>query len=252
MHTDILPPVQSSINGMAPVVPAADSSAAAGEESKTPASPPLQQRADHYRQITLVRRQLSSLRTANEAMAALLAAQGVSAEHLANLQAQLEEAEQSIDVRQEAIAAEQAAIAHVQRLFADATESLSVLRQVGRAVALSEAAHTDLHLDEPLPHSIDLFLPLARRSLSRAQQEPYATLLADATYTPARVATALAQVDALEAAIAARQQAHEVALKARQARDRTMTVLRRAMRPLRVQMKKILRSHPEMIRPAGF
>lgn len=256
MHTNMVNTIQPLINGAAPVAPAVDLAPAipveAGETGVAPPAPSFQQRVDHYREITLVRRQLSSVRATDTAVAALLTARGVTPDYLTSLETQLGESEASVDFRQEAIAAEQAAIARVESLFADAWRSLSVLRQVGRAAALDEAAHTKLHLDEPLPRSMDLFLPLARRSLSAAQQTPYATLLAEATYTAESVTTALAQVDALEVAVRAREQAHQVALAARQARDRNICALRRAMRPLRVQMKAILHSHPEMVRPAGF
>ena len=119
-------------------------------------------------------------------------------------------------------------------------------------VATERSAFTALHLREPVPRSYDLFVALARDALVAAREEPCASQLAAATFAPAQVEAALAQIDALEAAIFARLYARAASTQAWMDRNRSVRELRRMVRPLHVQMRALLRHHPEFVTPAWF
>ncbi|MCB0158568.1 MAG: hypothetical protein KDD83_10600 [Caldilineaceae bacterium] len=67
-----------------------------------------------------------------------------------------------------------------------------------------------------------------------------------------QAADALAQIDALEAAIFARLYARTASTQAWMNRNRSVRELRRMVRPLHVQMRALLRHHPEFVTPAWF
>ena len=75
--------------------------------------------------------------------------------------------------------------------------------------------------------AMDLLIWQARAAFEGAQAEPYASLLATVAYPPE-------------------------AMQATENRDRAMRDLRRAVRPLRAQMRAVLRRHPEFVTPLGF
>ena len=82
--------------------------------------------------------------------------------------------------------------------------------------------------------------------------EPYASLLATAAYPPEAVAAALTAITVLEQLDLARGLAQKEAMQATENRNRAMRNLRRVVRPLRAQMRAVLRRHPEFVTPLGF
>jgi len=249
-------PVESTASP-APTTEAVKPSAeTAPEGTETPAKPsvPHVQNMAHFELVSQVRVQIDSVRALDPVLAALLAERGVTEEYLIALESQLEVTDQSIDARQDAIQTEQRAIDAMELGFAAAYDQVVALRQVSRTVlaADDDGTQTQIFLCDPLPRRIDLFLPVGRRTLEGAQAEPLASLLATAAYPPAAVEAALTSLSVLEQLAFARQQARYAAIQATEVRNRTVRDLRRAVRPLRVQMRSVLRRHPEFGRPVGF
>lgn|GEM_PF-1568235 len=226
----------------------------AGGEHGAPPPVKQQQRVDYYRMVATVRRQLDSVRALEPAMATLLAERGVTPAYLTGLEAQLEVARLALDVRQGAMKAEQDAIDAMERGRVTVQDALGTLRLVARTVVAEGADGdlTQLHLNDPLPRSTDLLIVQARAAFEGAQSEPYASLLATAAYSPAAVETALNALTVLEQLILARGLTHRAAMQATEARNRAVRDLRRAVRPLRAQMRAVLRRHPEFVAPYGF
>ena len=216
------------------------------------AAPQHRPRMDFEEFFFVVESQITSVRTAEPALAALLLEHGITPEYLAALEAQLAATLATISARTDAIVAEQHAIKALEDCFAVALTSLTTMRQVARTVVTARSAYTGLHLREPVPRSYDLFVELARDALRAAREEPCASQLAAATYTPAFAERALAQIDALEAAIFARLYARTASTQAWMNRNRSVRELRRMVRPLHVQMRALLRHHPEFVTPAWF
>lgn len=246
--------------GAAPPAPTTEavkpSAETAPEETEPPAKPsvPHVQNMANFELVSQVRVQIDSVRALDPVLAALLADRGVTEEYLIALESQLEVANLSIDTRQDAIQAEQQAINAMELAFVTAYDQVSALRQVSRTVlgADDDGMHTQIFLGDALSRRIELFLPVGRRTLEGAQEEPLASLLATAAYPPPAVEAALASLTVLEQLAFARQQAHYAAVQATKVRNRTVRDLRRAVRPLRVQMRSVLRRHPEFGRPVGF
>ncbi|MBK8795610.1 MAG: hypothetical protein IPM07_03965 [Anaerolineales bacterium] len=269
MKTTSTTPVKHSTNGAAPKVKTV-ATAEPGTElrlalaaqtlpapERPPGAPPpvkQQQRVDYYRMVATVRRQLDSVRALEPAMATLLAERGVTPAYLTGLEAQLEVARLALDVRQGAMKAEQDAIDAMERGRVTVQDALGTLRLVARTVVAEGADGdlTQLHLNDPLPRSTDLLIVQARAAFEGAQAEPYASLLATAAYSPAAVETALNALTVLEQLILARGLTHRAAMQATEARNRAVRDLRRAVRPLRAQMRAVLRRHPEFVAPYGF
>ena len=215
-------------------------------------APQYRARVDQELFVAQVQKQIVAVRAAEPALAALLLEHGVTPEYLAALEAQLAATLATISARTDAIVAEQHAIKALEDCFAVALTSLTTMRQVARTVVTARSAYTGLHLREPVPRSYDLFVELARDALRAAREEPCASQLAAATYTPAFAERALEQVDALEAAYFARLYARTASTQAWMNRNRSVRELRRMVRPLHVQMRALLRHHPEFVTPAWF
>lgn len=215
-------------------------------------APQYRARVDQELFVAQVQKQIVAVRAAEPALAALLLEHGVTPEYLAALEGQLAATLATISARTDAIVAEQHAIKALEDCFAVALTSLTTMRQVARTVVTARSAYTGLHLREPVPRSYDLFVELARDALRAAREEPCASQLAAATYTPAFAERALEQVDALEAAYFARLQARTASTQAWMNRNRSVRELRRMVRPLHVQMRALLRHHPEFVTPAWF
>ncbi|MCB0042004.1 MAG: hypothetical protein KDE23_20110, partial [Caldilinea sp.] len=155
-------------------------------------APQYRARVDQELFVAQVQKQIVAVRAAEPALAALLLEHGVTPEYLAALEAQLAATLATISARTDAIVAEQHAIKALEDCFAVALTSLTTMRQVARTVVTARSAYTGLHLREPVPRSYDLFVELARDALRAAREEPCASQLAAATYTPAFAERALA------------------------------------------------------------
>ena len=212
------------------------------------------QRVDYYRMVALVRRQIDSVRALDPLLAALLAERGVTTAYLTSLESQLEATLMALETRQAKMKAAQDAGVAVERAKFIVQDALGTLRIVGRTVAAEgiEGDLTQLHLNDPLPRAMDLLILQARAAFEGAQAEPYASLLATAAYPPEAVEAALTAITVLEQLDLARGLAQKEAMQATENRDRAMRDLRRAVRPLRAQMRAVLRRHPEFVTPLGF
>ena len=212
------------------------------------------QRVDYYRMVALVRRQIDSVRALDPVLAALLAERGVTTAYLTNLESQLEVTLLALETRQAKMKAAQDAGVAMERAKLIVQDALGTLRIVGRTVAAEgiEGDLTQLHLNDPLPRAMDLLVLPARAAFEGAQAEPYAALPATAAYPPEAVEAALTAITVLEQLDLARGLAQKEAMQATENRDRVMRDLRRMVRPLRAQMRAVLRRHPEFVTPLGF
>ena len=212
------------------------------------------QRVEYYRMVALVRRQIDSVRALDPVLAALLAERGVTTAYLTNLESQLEVTLLALETRQAKMKAAQDAGVAMERAKFIVQDALGTLRIVGRTVAAEgiEGDLTQLHLNDPLPRAMDLLILQARAAFEGAQAEPYASLLATAAYPPEAVEAALTAITVLEQLALARGLAQKEAMQATENRDRVMRDLRRMVRPLRAQMRAVLRRHPEFVTPLGF
>ena len=206
------------------------------------------QRVEYYRMVALARRQIDSVRALDPVLAALLAERGVTTAYLTNLESQLEVTLLALETRQAKMKAAQDAGVAMERAKFIVQDALGTLRIVGRTVAAEgiEGDLTQLHLNDPLPRAMDLLILQARAAFEGAQAEPYASLLATAAYPPEAVAAALTAITVLEQLERARGLAQKEAMQATENRDRVMRDLRRMVRPLRAQMRAVLRRHPEI------
>lgn len=253
MHSNHDTVVQFTTNGAALAgAPAADVPMGAGSSAPAPLPRRHRQRVDYYEYVVELRQLLTGLQAANGALALRLEAHRVTAALLAECLAQLELTEQTIEVRQQAIAAEEAAVIAQNQAYESARSSLAAFRVVARTALTESAAQTMLRLNEAMPNGIDLFVDMAQRTLTIAQQEPYATLLAATTLPAERAAALHAQVERLATAVTARKVAHRTARDACKARDAAVRTLRHTVRPLKVEVALILKQHPEIGRPVGF
>ena len=216
------------------------------------AAPQHRPRMDFEEFFFVVESQITSVRTAEPALAALLLEHGITPEYLAALEAQLVATLAANAARTEAIVAEQVAIKEMEERYAVALTALTTMRQVARTALPDRSMFSALNLGAPVSRRYGIFVGMAREALRAARAEPYASLLAAATYTPAQVEAALAQVDALEAALYARLHARTASTNAWKDRNRSVRELRRMVRPLHVQMRALLRHHPEFVTPAWF
>ena len=216
------------------------------------AAPQHRPRMDFEEFFFVVESQITSVRTAEPALAALLLEHGITPEYLAALEAQLVATLAANAARTEAIVAEQVAIKAMEERYVVALTALTTMRQVARTALPDRSMFSALNLGAPVSRRYGIFVGMAREALRAARAEPYASLLAAATYTPAQVEAALAQVDALEAALYARLHARTASTNAWKDRNRSVRELRRMVRPLHVQMRALLRHHPEFVTPAWF
>ncbi len=216
------------------------------------AAPQHRPRMDFEEFFYVVESQIRSVRAAEPALAALLLEHGITPEYLAALEAQLAATLAANAARTDAIVAEKVAIKAMEERYAVALTALTTMRQVARTALPDRSMYSALGLRDPVSRRYGIFVGMAREALRAARAEPYASLLAAATYTPAQVEAALAQVDALEAALYARLHARTASTNAWKDRNRSVRDLRRMVRPLHVQMRALLRHHPEFVTPAWF
>ena len=217
---------------------------------------PFPQRIDHRILLTTSRSIIGGLAAPNAPLAALLAELKIGPERLGDCTSLCDAVEAALAARQEAMSNEKTAVKNMR----DARHLLDVayatFRQVARTIypdsVRDAGARRALGLDMPIVDSTPVFANLAREALTAAQREPYATQLAAANFDADRIEETLALVTALEMLIQARQLAHRAALDATIARDTTVAELHRAMRQLKLDVRSILRVHPEINPPANF
>lgn len=234
-----------------PVMPAAEMEPAVTPEPKgvrvRHAQPVAQARV-----VAEVGQMLEGLRTCDAALQAHLAENGITAACVTNCTALHAAALAATEARQQAMAAERAAVTALEAAMAQALTSIMTLRQVARTVFKGQAAAVALGLNDEMPRMAGLFINEARRTLAAAQQAPYTATLATVAYEAERVQEIETEVDAVEAALAVREAAQGRAMAATNARDLAMMQLRRGAHQLRLQVKAVLRRHPEWPRPGGF
>ena len=227
-----------------------DSKAEDGETTTPPAKPRRRKRHTQPKAdmdlLSDYQIMIEGLELAGEDLAPLLPAYGLTPEVVARHREDHTAALGAIDARQMAIAAQRYA-ADEQRTRYDAMVStMGIFRQLSRAV-LNTAGRVALALDEPLPSALGQFLLVARHSLTVAQAEPYASLLATTTFGPARLAAALTELDELEETFYRRQQVDHDAKMATRARNNAMRAVRRSIRALRIELRALRRTHPKVV-----
>ena len=190
--------------------------------------------------------------SAPDPLHALLESVGIDGAYLAACRAACVALDGAIAVRRQAMADKVAAVARQARADASARVIYAVLRKVARTVLRTRPEQIALGLDEEASGDTALFLAGARHAVAAAQQEPYASRLAAATWNAERLALAGATLDALAAAMLARQEAEQVAIEATRARNTAAVKVRRRARQLRVSIELLLRQHPELSRPVWF
>jgi len=189
---------------------------------------------------------VEGMESAAEDFAALLPAYGLTPEVVARYRAELTAARAAVFARREALAAKSSAASEQHTRFVAMVRTMGIFRQLARAV-LDEAGRIALALDEPLPTALGTFLIVARQSLEAAQEEPYAALLATTTFGPGRVVAALVELDELQVAYQRRRQIDLEAKTATGARDEAVSVVRRSIRALRVELSALHRTYPDVV-----
>ena len=190
--------------------------------------------------------------SAPDPLPALLESYGIDDAYLAACRAACAALDGAIAVRRQAMADKVAAVARQALADATARRIYAGLRKVARTVLRTSPEQIALGLDEEASGDTALFLAGARHAVAAAQQEPYASRLAAATWNAERLALAGATLDALAAAILARQEAEQVAIEATRARNAAAVKVRRRARQLRVAIELLLGQHPELSRPVWF
>ena len=190
--------------------------------------------------------------SAPEPLHALLDSYGIDGAYLATCRAACAALDGAIAARRQAMADKVAAVARQAQADATARRIYAGLRKVARTVLRTRPQQIALGLDEEASGDTALFLAGARHAVAAAQQEPYASRLAAATWNAERLALAGATLDALAAAMLARQEAEQVAIKATRARNAAAVKVRRRARQLRVAIELLLGQHPELSRPVWF
>ncbi len=213
---------------------------------------PHTQRVEYAELVATAGLALSSLANAEEPLRTLLEENGLTASYIARGVAQRDAALAAVESRQQAIAAEQQTIAAMNEAIERARWAVMALRQVARTVLTDAGAFAALGLDDEMPKSPALFVNEARRTLAAAQREPYAAVLATAAFAGARLTEIEAEIDGVEAALAARRTAQQQAVNATVVRDSEMARLRQRMHQMKVQVNAMLRRNPEMAPPVGF
>jgi hypothetical protein len=125
-------------------------------------------------------------------------------------------------------------------------------RRIGRTAIHLASGRKSLLLDEKLPQAKESFVEVAERVLTAAQQEPYATQLAAATFDSERVTEALAALDRLTVCIDERKVAAKAAKEATEARNAAIEELRVYIQQLRANVSTLLRLNPSLHAPVGF
>lgn len=190
--------------------------------------------------------------SAPDPLHALLESFGIDGAYLAACRAACVALDGAIAVRRQAMADKVEAVARQARADASARVIYAGLRKVARTVLRTRPEQIALGLDEEASGDTALFLAGARHAVAAAQQEPYASRLAAATWHAERLALAGATLDALAAAMLARQEAEQAAIEATRARNAAAVNVRRRARQLRVVIELLLRQHPELSRPVWF
>jgi len=223
-----------------------------GEE--TPTTPVVR----HSQAISLLRllielqTLLAGAETAPEPLRSLLAAHGIDSAYLVARRSECEILDSGIATRRQAMADKALAVMQQAQAEAFARKSYSALRKVMRTVVRNPAEKIALGLTERTPYDSALFLATARDTVATAQQEPYVSLLGEATLGGDRLATLTGTLNALAALTQMRLDAEQVALDATRARNAAAAQVRRAARQLRVEIGLILDLHPEISRPVWF
>lgn len=223
-----------------------------GEE--TPTTPVVR----HSQAISLLRllielqTLLAGAETAPEPLRSLLAAHGIDSAYLVARRSECEILDSSIATRRQAMADKALAVMQQAQAEAFARKSYSALRKVMRTVVRNPAEKIALGLTERTPYDSALFLATARDTVATAQQEPYVSLLGEATLGGDRLDTLTGTLNALAALTQMRLDAEQVALDATRARNAAAAQVRRAARQLRVEIGLILDLHPEINRPVWF
>jgi hypothetical protein len=133
-----------------------------------------------------------------------------------------------------------------------ARTSYAAFRRVARTIIRSAPGRLSLKLDENPPLAKEAFVQSAESALAVAQSEPYATLLASATFDAARVAETLSAIQRLAVFITARKVAAKSAKHATEARDGAMDELRVYVQQMRADVSALLRLNPHLRAPLGF
>ncbi|MCO5211255.1 MAG: hypothetical protein M9936_16300 [Caldilinea sp.] len=210
--------------------------------------------SQNYKQLLLIEVQalIDGASSAPDPLPALLESYGIDDAYLAACRAACAALDGAIADRRQAMADKVAAVARQALADATARRIYAGLRKVARTVLRTSPEQIALGLDEEASGDTALFLAGARHAVAAAQQEPYASRLAAATWNAERLALAGATLDALAAAMLARQEAEQVAIEATRARNAAAVKVRRCARQLRVAIELLLGQHPELSRPVWF
>ncbi|HQY93277.1 hypothetical protein [Caldilinea sp.] len=227
-------------------------------EGETPTRPeaegatPHRQSQEQLVLLTRFRQMRDGLANAADAFRLAMPSYGLTPAFLATGDSFYTAASDSIDARSTALVAAIEATAQQDRDHHLARTSYAAFRRVARTVVPAGPGRIALGLDELPPHRMDALVESAERILTRAQTEPYAALLASATYDVERLTETLAAVRALAASITAREVAARDAKHATEARNAAFDNLRTFINQVRVLVSAMLRLNPHLRAPIGF
>lgn len=154
-----------------------------------------------------------------------LAAAGFTAAHLAEGVRVQASAQAAFNARQQALAAERLAFAQLKAGFAAANTTYQYFRRQARTVCPEVGDRIALTLTGRTPKDTQKFLTQARTAYAAAGQPEYAGILDAASFGPAPLAAALAELAALQAAYDDAKAAHLRATEATVQRNRALTAL---------------------------
>lgn len=209
-----------------------------------------EQRIDLQYLIALAISMLAGVEGGNPNLHLLLEANGVTAEYIATIRAQIASLQEAILARREAMANVAVHHGRVAAAIAHARSDYTALREVARTLVQSPEGRIALGLNGRIPNKTESFYLLACETLTMARKEPYASLLASATLGSERLAASVEAMNAVEAVWLARQNAQEQAVQTTRVRDEAARELRRMVQQLKAEARLVLRQHPEILPPA--
>ncbi len=242
-------PVEKTAN------PAPAPSAQEQSSGETPPANPVvrsSQNVEQQRLLIDTQTLLTGVEGVGEPLRSLLEARGITSSYLTTGRSYCEALDVAIVERCQRMAEQKAAVDQQAKAYVLARGGYASLRQVERTVVSDPAAEIALGLNEEIPGDTGFFVASASHAVAAAQREPYASLLAGATYGSEQLEEVAAAIAALSTLMQMRSDADQAASDATQMRNAAAAEVRRFARQLRLTIGLILRQHPELLRPVWF
>ncbi|MCB0055256.1 MAG: hypothetical protein KDE24_37525, partial [Caldilinea sp.] len=226
-----------------------------GESGETPPTTPHvrhRQSQEQLERLETLRLMLSGIAGADAVFRTAMADAGLLAGYLTDAETKLANAEVAVDARHTATAAALTATEARIRAELQVRASYTAFRQVCRTLFPNAAARMALKLDEAIPGDQAGLRRQIETALATADEEPYATQLAAATYGSERIVALRALLGALDTLIGAQAAAQHAAKQATIVRDAAVRDVLLVSRQIRAEVTALLRRYPHLTAPMGF